>query len=429
MKKLLFLGVIFAMILFAGCGNSKNEDKTDSGEAASDEDAADTEQTDDSEPSDNSDSQSVDGDADTDTVLEQPDDADSTDDCDTEDELTEEDCLAREGFAWIEAGKACLPKVAGRICTGQTTCFSNENKISCLPSDNAGFYGQDALYAAMGKCIPQSFDLETLDGIEIIKDLNSGLVWKMLFSTEKYNYAEAEIYCGEGWRIPTLKEFLTMMNDRVLSPALDGYFIEYLLFSQISQSLLESDNDDFWTSTPFAGDDDFVILVDPIYRKFNDLGNTSSEVAKNYVLCVGGNTLPAADLTKKNENGDIVYVDSTTELMWQGNVDSTERSWNKALQYCEKLDYAGFTDWRMPNRNELVSIISNEKTDSPFSYIPSSALKDNYWWTSTVVPQYKEDVYGNTLGLPDIYLMTVDFATGEVSVEDHSSNKSVICVR
>lgn len=38
MKKLLFLGVIFVMILFVGCGSSKNEDKTDSGEAASDED-------------------------------------------------------------------------------------------------------------------------------------------------------------------------------------------------------------------------------------------------------------------------------------------------------------------------------------------------------------------------------------------------------
>ena len=67
MKKLLFLGVIFVTILFAGCGSSKNEDKTDSGEAESDTDTADTEQTDDS------DSQPVD----TDTTPEQPDDADS----------------------------------------------------------------------------------------------------------------------------------------------------------------------------------------------------------------------------------------------------------------------------------------------------------------------------------------------------------------
>ena len=50
MKKLLFLGVIFAMTLFAGCGNnSKNEDNADSGEATSDIDTADTEQTDDSD--------------------------------------------------------------------------------------------------------------------------------------------------------------------------------------------------------------------------------------------------------------------------------------------------------------------------------------------------------------------------------------------
>ena len=67
MKKLLFLGVIFVTILFAGCGNSKNEDKSDSGEATSDTDTADTEQADDS------DSQPVD----TDTTPEQPDDADS----------------------------------------------------------------------------------------------------------------------------------------------------------------------------------------------------------------------------------------------------------------------------------------------------------------------------------------------------------------
>ena len=86
MKKLLFLGVIFAMILFAGCGSSKNEDKTDSGEAESDTDTADTEQADDS------DSQPVD----TDTTPEQPDDADSnttnpSDDSDSDSQPDDDD--------------------------------------------------------------------------------------------------------------------------------------------------------------------------------------------------------------------------------------------------------------------------------------------------------------------------------------------------
>jgi len=63
-----------------------------------------------------------------------------------------------------------------------------------------------------------------------------------------------------------------------------------------------------------------------------------------------------------NEANDIcealVWLDVTTNLMWKkgnhGDVD-----WQGAQNYCNTLDYAGFTDWRVPTISEMRTVIIN----------------------------------------------------------------------
>jgi hypothetical protein len=59
------------------------------------------------------------------------------------------------------------------------------------------------------------------------------------------------------------------------------------------------------------------------------------------------------------DNSDGTVTDTSTGLMWQQATASGTYTWEQALTYCENLTLpaGGYSDWRMPNRNELQSIV------------------------------------------------------------------------
>jgi len=50
-------------------------------------------------------------------------------------------------------------------------------------------------------------------------------------------------------------------------------------------------------------------------------------------------------------------TDNLTGLMWARG-DGGFRTWQPALDFANGLDLCGFTDWRMPNRKELLSLVN-----------------------------------------------------------------------
>ena len=102
-------------------------------------------------------------------------------------------------------------------------------------------------------------------------------------------------------------------------------------------------------------------------------------------MMLGG--VAAAD--RFNNNTDGTVTDSGTGLVWQKD-GKTQRDWAGALAYCEGLDLAGHTDWRLPNIRELLSIVDYTKfspaidnrfsgTDDPFGYWSSTSYLDPNW--------------------------------------------------
>lgn len=82
------------------------------------------------------------------------------------------------------------------------------------------------------------------------------------------------------------------------------------------------------------------------------------------------------------DNGNGTVTDSGTILMWQQGESST-MTWEAALTYCEGLSLAGYTDWRLPNRKELLSLV-DYSTDSPSintTFFPGTSSSD--YWSST----------------------------------------------
>jgi len=62
--------------------------------------------------------------------------------------------------------------------------------------------------------------------------------------------------------------------------------------------------------------------------------------------------------TISNQN---VVIDKNTGLMWQQAIPKEEYKWEDAVNYCENLTYAGYSDWRLPTPQELLTIVDNNK--------------------------------------------------------------------
>lgn len=93
----------------------------------------------------------------------------------------------------------------------------------------------------------------------------------------------------------------------------------------------------------------------------------------------------------KTIGGNDVVIDRATGLMWaadaaeKGCAYNATLTWVLGIQYANDLDFAGFTDWRMPNINELVSII-NYNTYNPTAYTDFflNTTLDIYWSSTPV---------------------------------------------
>ncbi len=75
-------------------------------------------------------------------------------------------------------------------------------------------------------------------------------------------------------------------------------------------------------------------------------------------------------------NGDGTVTDLGTGLMWVrdpftslGSPFTEQRTWEEAIGDCEILSFAGYSDWRLPNIKELLSIVDYNKTFFAFDFV------------------------------------------------------------
>jgi len=80
------------------------------------------------------------------------------------------------------------------------------------------------------------------------------------------------------------------------------------------------------------------------------------------------------------DNGNGTVTDNNTGLMWQQEDDDTRRNINEAAAYCETLSHGGYSDWRLPDLNELKSIKDlNQSNPSIDSTVFPNTNPSIYW--------------------------------------------------
>ncbi|MCK5807704.1 DUF1566 domain-containing protein [bacterium] len=287
------------------------------------------------------------------------------------------------------------------IPTHQTKCYNDTTEITC-PAIKQDFYGQDAQYSEQIRIFTVQRSHE-----KIVVDSMTNLEWQQTISKTMRNWNNAIDYCsslyyGEynDWRLPTITELSTVMHYGKNEPAIDEISFPTIPSNGVSSSTTDTHNiDRAWYVQFFNGD---VI--------------SNSKGFNYYVMCVRGDYDPTPSFVVSTITGDTIVTDLKSNLVWAQSFISL-KTWKGALSYCEDLVSAGKSDWRLPDVNELKSIIDYKSTNIVIDEEAFPSTPSGYFWASTTGRYILNQAWG------------VSFYNGSV----HSNNKShkyfVRCVR
>lgn len=242
--------------------------------------------------------------------------------------------------------------------TGQTTSYAA---------------GDDAAQAR-GVAWPSPRFVDNGDGT--VSDMLTGLMWqKSPSSTMSWTSAittsrSLTLASYTDWRLPNVIELESLVNVEQAAPA---SWLSAQGFAGIQSSV-------YWTSTTFAQDSSRAWVV---YMDYGGSVGRSSKVLSKYSWAVRDGAAGAVALPKSGQtisytpgdDGDLQkghdwpsprftwtpnngITDNLTGLMWEEVFSSSTKTWDQAVSSAISLGRGGYSDWRLPNRRELASLIN-----------------------------------------------------------------------
>lgn len=291
-----------------------------------------------------------------------------------------------------------LPDISGYpiVGTNQTIFYNNSGEIS-EPSAGSAFYGQDAQYSG-------NTPTYVNNGDGTITDMVTGLMWSQttdlngdgnIDASDKLTYEEAlnsassfNLAGYTDWRLPTIKELYSLILFSGKDPS--GYegtstsglvpFIntDYFNFAygdtEAGERIIDAQ---YASSTKYVDytmqKDETLFGVNFADGRIKGYGITLNGNNKTFfVSYVRGNTTYGEN--NFTDNGDGTITDNATGLMWMQNDNGRGLLWEEALSYAENLEFAGYTDWRLPDIKELQSIADYSRSPSTTSSAAIDAL-------------------------------------------------------
>jgi hypothetical protein len=272
---------------------------------------------------------------------------------------------------------------------------------------------------------------------DCVQDNVTGLMWEAKTDANKaanLNFAAAQAHvatlnaanlCGHNdWRLPTPQELAGLVDSSVGWSASSTATIDQSFFPKQQKAF-------YWTATSDASIASQAWVVDFRYGLLATNAKTATDTG---VRLVRGTSSPADFQTPVAET----VTDASTGLTWRQCVDglsgtgcasgsAASYDWQAALARVAALNqagFAGYNDWRLPNRNELLSIVNYAAHNpainaSVFPGFPSSGGNALSCWTST--PYAPDGVAAKA--------WFVDFVSGDIAPSALTNTKQLLLVR
>ncbi len=294
------------------------------------------------------------------------------------------------------------------VGTNQTSYYGNHGEISA-PASGEAFYGQNADYPGTSPGYEDNRD-------GTITDLATGLMWSQSPDTDgdddidvndKMTYNEAVASAStykvgnySDWRLPTIKELYSLILFSGKDPLVEGTstdglvpFIdtEYFGFAYGDTDAGERIIDAQYASSSMYVDGELLFGVNFADGRIKGYGLQMPYGGGEktfFVLYVRGNTTYGINDFQDNNDGTI--TDNATGLMWMADDSKVGMNWEDALSYAENFEFAGYTDWRLPDAKELQSIIDYARSPGT----TNSAAIDPLFTCTVITNEASESDYG-----------------------------------
>ena len=231
---------------------------------------------------------------------------------------------------------------------------------------------------------------------------------KLFFDEALASAASFNLAGYNDWRLPTIKELYSLImfngaepNPNATSTAGCIPFIDTSYFNFGYGDIIAGEriidaqyaSSTIYVSTTMSGNRT-MFGVNFADGRIKGYPADSTIGKKYYVRYVRGDITYGTN--KYIENGNGTITDNATGLMWMKNDNEAGILWENALSYAEGFEYAGYTDWRLPDAKELHSIVDYTRSPSTTNSAAIDAIFNctqitneagetdyPYYWTST----------------------------------------------
>jgi hypothetical protein len=295
--------------------------------------------------------------------------------------------------------------------SGVTKCYDNEKEIPC-PKPGEPFYGQSGNYIinpkSYTKLDEKGSDLpDDAENWFMVRDNVTELIWEVKQAKDDiHDYSNPndsdneyiwydtdgdshdkvtflkqinESHFGgfDDWRLPSMIELGSLVAHERFMPAINELYFKGIKYDGWWSGF-------YWSSITHASRLDYAL---GLHFPRGGTG-TSSKVLSQYVCAVHeGHCQPFHHLII---NADKTVTDTSTGLIWAIETSEKEINWKDALKYCETYFFSDYSDWRLPQKEELRSISKYNPAINSKIFNTMSAI----YWSSTSYAGDTGDAWG-----------------------------------